>query len=303
MNPEDNKQIPPEVLQQCLPPPFPGEYRLALKSLFLRPNLSFAIVTARSWWGRGLLMVLLVATLAGTVKMLTTFPDLALTMGRVATYIGEQVGDISFQDGKMVWAKMPEEQLTGHLLDVRVDILPTLKDFPRTDLSKSLEKHGVLVSPELVEYWRRDPALEDDLAVVPVLNDKMLARFEDMVARGYLPNPLTPEQLVRQVNATTLMCAPVLIVFYALERLKTVMFCVLLFTFFQCLFHRGGWRQFGPIMALGLHCCLLPLAVASLYDCLQLSWGSFETVFWIMLVAYMFLIYLDRRSALSEAVR
>ena len=303
MNPEDNRNIPPSILQQCIPPPFKGEYRLALKSLFLRPNLSFAIVTTRSWWGRGLLMILLVAFLAGTGKMLTTFPELALTWSRVATYIGEQVGDISFQDGKMLWSKMPSEQLTGHLLDIRVDILPSLQDFPRNELLQSLETQGMLVSPELVEYWRRDSRLEGELAVVPILNEKMLRKFQDMVARGYMANPLTPRQLVQQVNVTCLVAAPVLIIVYALERLKTVMFCVLLFTFFQCLFHRGGWRQVGPIMALGLHCCLLPLAVASLYDCLQLSWGSFETVFWIMLVAYMFLIYLDRKSAMEEAVR
>ncbi len=268
-------------------------YRYVLINLFIHPRYGLFMAMRGGWWLRGLLVLLLIGGLGGGLKALSLLPVLLTDAREVVSFLADQLGDLRFQDGRILWDESVELPLSGHLSRLRVDVWAENNQGARKRLLRGPEKNGILVLPDRVEYWTGALSRGGDLQSVEILPPRMIAALEKNSRNGLQPGGFTKQQLLDYVQMICLLLFPVLALVYWLSMLGTILLFGFFFSLLLQLRNNGG--KFRNAAGMGLHCCMAPFVTTVVYHVFVPNLGRFENVFGIVFLVYvLFMIVEDR---------
>ena len=271
-------------------------YRRVLLALFLRPYIAFLSVREQRRWGKALLVLLLLASLGGVVRMLFKLPDTVALVGDISGKVASVLGDLWLDDGRLRWSADVELPLVITADGWRVDILAPGAEPPALVLRAGREERGLILRSERIDMWVREGK---SVQIVPLLPPEKLSALGERLGAGE-GKRLAPGELVEYARTMTFLMSPFIALFYALVLIKPVFICVLIFVVTSLLFH-PEWRSSpGGLLAVGLNCCIPPLTTGIVYSFLDLPGWDFQSIFMLIFLIYLIFVFWDTRSYLRE---
>ena len=268
-------------------------YRYVLINLFIHPRYGLFLAMRGGWWLRGLLVLFLISCLGGGLKTFSVLPTLMSDAREVVTFLSDELGDLRFRNGRIIWKDSAELPLTGHLSRLRVDVWEADSAEARKQLLRGPEKSGIVVLPDRVDYWAGGAPDGEELHVVSILPSKMIVALEQNARNGLTPGGFTKQQLRDYVQAVCLLLFPVLSLVYCLTMFGTILLFGVFFSLLLRLRNAGG--KFRHAMGMALHCCMAPFLTTVVYHVFIPNLGRFENVFGIVFLVYvLFMIVEDR---------
>lgn len=274
-----------------------GGYLWLLSYIFLRPRLGLLMVAMHQRLWRGLLTLLLIASLGGLFKTLFLLPELMSDCTRIATFMADRLGDIGVRDGRLFWSEKAVLPLTGHIRGYRIDILPDDQPINREQLLGGVERRGVIMTSQSLEYWLSGPGGEGYFERMPLLRPKMLPRLESLARPGEAA-VIARDRLVSTVQALCFLSSPFMCIVFVIAFMGTVLFCSILFALVRMIGGREGKAGFAIMLSISLHLCIPPFLVSVLYHVLFPGLGQFSNVFSVALLGYLAYMFVEEKVRL-----
>lgn len=276
-----------------------GGYLWLLSYVFLRPRLGLLMVAMHQRLWRGLLTLVLIAGLGGLFKTLLLLPELMSDCSRIAVFAADRLGDIGIRQGRLFWSEEVELPLTGHIRGYRLDILAEGQETGRRQLLGGVERRGVILTAQTLEYWTSDPSGEGYFERMPLLRPKMLERLEGLAQPGQAA-VIARDRLVSTVQALCFLAAPFMGLAFFISFMGTVLFCCCLFALVRMLGGREGKAGFAMIVSISLHLCIPPFLVAVLYHVLFPGLGQFPNVFSVAMLGYLAYMFVEEKIRMID---
>jgi len=271
-------------------------YRMVLFNLFIHPKYGLFLTLRRANWWRAALVLLLLGGIGSCLKTISEMPELIANGRKVSMFLSENLGDLSFKDGKIAWTQTPEYPLTGYFANFRVDVFIDSKSVNRNALLHSRANTGLIVSPKQMDLWTSVEQVGGEARFITILTPKMIASFEKSQQSGKIPSVLTSEVLLDYVQVWCLaLLSPALMLAYLFSMLSNALLFALFFAL-AVQFRRGTMgNNFASSASMGLHCCIPPFFAALIYEVFVPSLGSFDIVFVVIFVLYIVYMQIEDR--------
>lgn len=281
------------------------KYSRLLLDLFLRPLEAQACAAQLALWGRGLLATLFFTVLFALAGTFLAIPKIAEEAKTLSGYLGQQLGNVSLQDGKLDWDSGLALPHTAHLKNLRIDIVDNSAEIGSRSLANELADQGLVIAHDDIILWSQNSETSEGPShtFIKILSvPRTQENLRSMQKNGVLATTFSPDDLVKNSLFFCYSALPVILFLTgSLEKLRVIFFCVFFFSFFQMIFRRGNWHNLGQIISLGLHACLPPLIISGIYGLTGFFAFGFETAFWVALLLYMFFVFIKRKAAQSES--
>jgi len=276
----------------------PITYREVLAIVFAQPGL--LPVLTQCDWKKALKRVLLTAFGCGILLALFQAPRLKTSMEGWAQWMGGQVEEVWYSDGRLHWKLAGELPYTAYYEDWRVDFKKPDSKFSAPE-SVGPGRKGVWLSERQGYAWWR------------IGNDRERMQTMVLYDKGKLFGVFNPSAAVttkKRVQGNDLkglakdvffQFLPFYCVFKGVFIDLQVLFYVLIFTAIPYLLRSplaaGGFRSILPFY---LYACLPALLIATVYRMLNVPFLDFQTIFAGAFVGYLLLIMFKIGKALRQ---
>lgn len=279
-------------------PPKPSVFRQLL-SLFLHP--SFGLVCSqihRIWCPAFFSMFFLFAT-GAFFKGIADYRRYSADANEIVDTIAPDIAPLTFKDGKLIWSDTLVTPYTNVISSWRIDV----SDDPlkAEDLQEISARHGIIITPEYARVWNRTDIVGDRKSFYQqdFLKKKHIESFEQSLCHEGR-SAFEASELMRMTRLLCILFLPFMMIFEFMHFAWAVIFCMIVFGISTMLFRRDLSRSMGDLCITGINCALPPTLVSLVwYAAAPPSW-SFDTIFFVAFILYLFYVYWDTRAFIGE---